>query len=659
VADLRELEEAYRLLIGQIQSTLQRRLLIDWPKLQLAEKLHLISLCSHELVAILRTLVTSFLERFGRYGLPLWSEVLGVVQGCLALQRVSVSSLREMFRKCDGPKVDSVIQDLLLTLSAGQSQLLLPVVRVLPAASPHGSEGLFLTELDPDQDPLELLGYVEAILATKVSPKIEYKPVLKAEHPSLAADLNRQLRVTSLLSAWNTENAVVSLGLIGNVNSGKSTLSGRILYDLGLVDKRLVERLSEEARRLGYTSELKYAWILDRLQEERARSVTVIPKFAAFETHLRRYTLIDLPGHKDFLKNITGGIFRTDVALLIISGVESERNVSGLVSNYVEEYLVNAFCYSIKHLVVVVNKMDAVAYAESEFQAACESVKKALKKAGYKTSGANKSIQFVPLSGLTGEGILSTSASMPWYQGPCLLQLLDEVVIPKRLTQKPLRMVVSDTHKIAGVGTVLCGKIECGSLSVGETLCCFPDPGPASASASSSKGRGKASAATASAHTFNVKSIESHNLSQHSASAGEDVGIAISGGSGISVKSFTKGMILTLSSNPPVPLFRRFEAQLIVLKSCTIRCGYAPTLLINSALVPVRVTRLVSLIDKNNAVLETSPESVSQSQICVCEMEALKAFAAETIHDIPKLSKFLIRESRQTVAIGFIRGAVA
>jgi elongation factor 1-alpha len=664
VTDLREQEEPYRLLIGQIQSTLQRRLAIDWPKLELAEKLHLISLCSTELVTILRTLVTSFLEGFDRYGLPLWSEIVLVLQSCLSLQRVGISSLREMYLRFD-QRLDSVIDSLLITLSGtatgegAPTKLLLPVVKIQPATS-DGGVSLVLTELDASSDPMGLLGFIEAILATKVSPKLEYKPVLKAEYPSIATDLNRQLHVSSLLSSWNTDNPALSIGLIGNVNSGKSTLSGRILYDLGLVDKRLVDKLSEEVKRLGYTTELKYAWILDRLREERARNVTLIPKFAAFQTPQRRYTLIDNPGHKDFLKNITAGIFRSDVALLVVSGVETERTVSGLVNNFVEEYLVNAFCYSIKHLLVLVNKMDAIGYAEAEFHTACESVKKALKKAGYKTSGANKNIQFIPLSGLTGEGILSTSVHMPWYQGPCLLQLLDEIVIPKRLSQKPLRMVVSETHKIPGVGTVLCGKVECGTLTVGDTLSCSPDPGDASArKASTSKARGGKASSSSASHTFTVKSIESHRLSQPSASAGEEIGIAISGGSGITVKSFTKGMLLTLSSNPRPPVFTRFEAQLIILKTCTIRCGYAPTLLINSNIVPVKVTRLVSLIDKNNAVLETSPEAVTQSQICICEMEAMKPFAAETIHDFPKLSKFLIREHRQTVAIGFIRGTIA
>lgn len=660
VPDLRELEESYRLCVGQIQVTLQRRLYVEWPKLDHTEKLHIVSLCSTDLFQILKTIVTSFLSAFDRYGLPLWSDILTVVKSCLHLQQTGVSSLRDMYIRCD-VKLNSVIEGLVsLACNSDREQLCLPIVK--QHHDPNSNEKmLYLEEMDPQVDIEELLAYLEAILATKVSPKIEYKPVTSPQYPSLPASVNQGLRVSSLLSSWNTDNPVVNIGLIGNVNSGKSTLSGRILYDLGIVDKHLVDRLSEEVKKLGYTSDLRHAWILDTLQAERSRNVTILPKFKGFETSLRRYNLIDNPGHKDFLSNVTQGIFQTDIALLIVSGVESERQISGLVNNFMEEFLINTFCYSIKHLVVIISKMDAAGYAESEYLAACESVKKHLKKAGYKVNA--NTVQFIPVSALAGEGIVSTSRQMPWYTGPCLLQLLDEVVIPKRHSEKPLRMVVGDVYKVPGVGVVLCGKVDCGSLSVGDTLSCFPEM---HTSIPQKKGKRKSAAPiaggapkTSSSAPLRVKSIECHHISLSSASAGDNIGVAVSSSDSISTKSFSKGMILTLSSLPPVPVFVHFEAQLIILKKITIRPGYCPNLLINANQIPVKVTRLLSLIDKNNTVLETSPASVTQSQICICEMVAQKPFAAETIHDLPKLSKFLIRQNRLTVAIGFIRAPLA
>jgi elongation factor 1-alpha len=669
--DLRELEESYRLCVGQIQVTLQRRLYVEWPKLDHTEKLHIVSQCATDLSRILKTIVTSFLSGFDRYGLPLWSELVSLMETCLSLQHRGagvgegggIACLREMYSRCD-VNLNSVIEDLVSQASRHEEAQAVMATLSLPVVKQQQPGGccLCLQEMDPVSDIEELLAYVEAILATKVSPKIEYKPITRPQHPSLPASVNQALRVTSHLSSWNTANPVVNIGLIGNVNSGKSTLSGRILYDLGLVDKDLVDsRLSEEVKRLGYTSDLRHAWVLDKLQAERSQNVTIVPKFKGFETSLRRYTLIDNPGHKDYLSNVTEGIFQTDIALLLVSGVESERQISGLVNNFLEEFLINAFCYSIKHLVVIINKMDAARYAEEEYLTACESVKKHLKKAGYKINA--NTVQFIPVSALAGEGIVSTSTQMPWYTGPCLLQLLDEVVIPKRHSEKPLRMVVSEIHKVPGIGVVLCGKVECGSVSVGDMLSCYPDT-DTSLPLQSQKGKGKSAAAAArksssSSAPLRVTSIECHHISLPSASPGDNIGIAVSSTGNISTKSFSKGMILTLSSLPPVPVFVHFEAQLILLKKITIRSGYRPTLLINGNHVPVKITRLLSLIDKNNTVLETSPTSVTQSQICICEMVAQKPFAAETIHDLPKLSKFLIRQNRLTVAIGFIRAPLA
>jgi elongation factor 1-alpha len=730
VADLRELEESYRLCIGQIQTLFQRRLYVEWPKLDHTEKLHLISLCANDLNKILKTIVNTFLSEFSRYGLPLWSEMIALMETCLSLQRQraaaagaatraaaagGVACLRELYSHCDA-KLNLVIDDLVSQASEQQQQqLCLPVVRQLQHSGAGDSDGdewsLCLQEMDPQSDLEELLGYVEAILATKVSPKIEYKPVTKPQHPSINTSLNRELqfRVNSQPASWNTANPVVNIGLIGNVNSGKSTLCGRILYDLGIVDKHLVDRLSEEAKRMGYTADLRHAWLLDNLQAERSRNVTMVSKFKGFETSLRRYNLIDNPGHKDFLCSATEGIFQTDIALLVVSAVESERHISSLVTNFTEEFLINAFCYSIRHLIVIINKMDATSasasvsaaasasggapgggsgggegsvsggYAEAEYQAACESVKKHLKKAGYKINNSN-TVQFVPISALRGVGIVSSSVEMPWYHGPCLLQLLDEVVIPKRQVEKPLRMIVSEVHKVSGVGVVLCGKVECGTVSVGDTLSCFPELHTSVPPKGKQRNNKKKTCAAAAAVTatalkasssrgalLKVKSIEAHHVSLPSASAGDNIGIAISssgsgsgsGNEAISIKSFSKGMILTLSSAPPVPVFIHFEAQLILLKKITIHSGYCPTLLINSNHVPVKITRLLSLIDKNNSVLETFPASVTQSQICICEMMAEKPFAAESIHELPKLSKFLIRQNRLIVAIGFIRGPVS
>ena len=303
--------------------------------------------------------------------------------------------------------------------------------------------------------------------------------------------------------------------------------------------------------------------------------------------------------------------------------------------------------------------MDLVQYSETLFEEVKVYTQKLLKKAGFKADSA----VFVPVSVVQNEGLIQTSEQMAWYTGPCLLQACDELPLPRRVVEKSFRMVVDDVYQYRitanGTGsTVLCGKIERGTVSLQDTVSLYPH-GPLKAV---------------------VKSLQLHGTKVSQAQAGDNIGICIEvATTGTTTSTATvskrgtdknnkkttptttmkptllKGSILTLSNQTPVSAIKRFEAQILVIQGSAFKVGYHPTLTTHATTVNVQITRLIELIGRNNTILESNPTAVKAGQTVVCEMTALQCFAGETIHDMPKLSRFLIKADRSTIAIGFIR----
>jgi translation elongation factor EF-1alpha len=325
--------------------------------------------------------------------------------------------------------------------------------------------------------------------------------------------------------------------------------------------------------------------------------------------------------------------------LLVVSAVASEQQLAEVARSAAEEHLVTAFCFGIKQVVVLVNKMDLVAFSEQAYLDTKARAFKHIKKAGFKVTDETMCI---PLSALTGDGFLSVSPRMQaWYDGPCFLQALDYVPLPPRHANKHFRMVVDQVFKVAGVGNVVCGKVERGILNVHDKINIYPSC----------------------AENVTVKSIESHGNAVSFAKPGDDVGIAVSlsttdkkGKITVQQQKCRRGMIVGLSTEVAVPVMSRFEVQLFIVgKNITMKAGGAPTLLTHLCSMQVKILRIIEVLGKNNTVLSRCPSEVKTGDTCVMELQARAPLCAETIHDCPKLSRFVIQSNRMTVAIGFIR----
>lgn len=625
-----ELENDYRLLLGKLQTVLRWRLHVEWSQGSLADKLAIVRENSGAIVEILHEIVSSYLMRLDKYRIPTWKDVMLLFYRSVELRNTSIAALQSYYI-CD--EIDEVEReaDRLLALECSYH---------LPIIVKHGGK-LILRELSID-DHEPIVGFIDALIATNATPKIEYVPVVNPSYPTFSASHNRSLLVDARPAQWDTSKPVLNISFIGNVNSGKSTLGGHLLANLYGIPQDIINNLAAEAAKLGLSESMKYAWILDRTRHERCGGFTVNPSFHGFQTDLRRYTMVDNPGHKDYTNNASIGIFFADIALLVISAVSSEVQLAELsVRSQAEEHLVAAFCFGVKHIIVGVNKMDAVNYEQSAFETTKATVQKYVKKAGFKQSD----VFFVPISALTGEGIMSVASTMPWYSGPCLLQCLDEFPLPARHIDKSFRMSIALTRKVPGVGTVICGKIDRGRIKAGDEV--LIEPGDIQGS---------------------VASIESYHIPLPAASAGDDVGLAIK----LSTKkakgkqaalstapALRRGMMVSLASeNKPPTVFTKFEAQIMVVRGTPLKVGHVPTMTTHTESVAVRITKLVSIVDRSGAVLQSNPVEVKPAETCICELEALRPFAAETIHDAPKLSKFFFRGNRIINSIGFIRSLI-
>lgn len=333
--------------------------------------------------------------------------------------------------------------------------------------------------------------------------------------------------------------------------------------------------------------------------------------------------------------------------LLVVSAVASEQQLAEVSRSAAEEHLVTAFCFGIKQVIVLVNKMDLVDNSEQAFLDTRTKAFKHLKKAGFKITEGSVCL---PMSALEGDGFLSVPSRFSWYDGPCLLQALDEIPLPTRMEQKSFRMVIDRVYKLKGVGNVLCGKVERGIVCVNDRINIYPSV----------------------AEQVTVKSIEAFNNAVQMAKPGDDIGIAIStpnvpsNGKNKATKSgvkahsphllYRRGMIIGLSDEPAVPVMKRFEVQIFLMgKNVTLKVGSSPTILTHLCAMRVTVTRLVQILGKNNTVLEQDPSLVKTGDTCLVEVEAREPIAAETIHDCPKLSRFVMQNNHMTAAIGFIR----
>ena len=314
----------------------------------------------------------------------------------------------------------------------------------------------------------------------------------------------------------------LNLVVIGHVDSGKSTSTGHLIYKCGGIDARTIEKFEKEAQEMGKGT-FKYAWVLDKLKAERERGITIDIALWKFESEKRIFTIIDAPGHRDFIKNMITGTSQADAAILMIASGNGEFEAGFSKDGQTREHALLAQTMGVKEMIVAVNKMDdpSTAYSEKRFLEIKEELINYLKKVGYNPA----KIEFVPISGWHGDNMIEKSPNMPWYKGPTLLAALDALPTPKRPTDKPLRLPLQDVYKIGGIGTVPVGRVETGCLKAGMVVTFGPM-----------------------AVTTEVKSVEMHHEIVEEAVPGDNVGFNVKN---LSVKDIKRGYVASDSKNDP------------------------------------------------------------------------------------------------------------
>lgn len=334
--------------------------------------------------------------------------------------------------------------------------------------------------------------------------------------------------------------------VIGHVDAGKSTTTGHLIYKCGGIDKRTIEKFEKEAAELGKSS-FKYAWVLDNLKAERERGITIDIALWKFESPKYNFTVIDAPGHRDFIKNMITGTSQADVAVLVVASGVGEFEAGISKNGQTREHALLAFTLGVKQMIVCINKMDdsSVMYCEPRYTEIKEEVAIYLKKVGYKPA----KIPFVPISGWAGDNMVDKSTNMPWYKGPYLLEALDTMKEPTRPTDKPLRLPLQDVYKIGGIGTVPVGRVETGALKPGMVVTFAPVM-----------------------LDTEVKSVEMHHESLPEAVPGDNVGFNVKN---VSVKDIRRGYVAGDSKRDPPKGAAMFNAQVcslvFVLLCCTCR----------------------------------------------------------------------------------------
>lgn len=434
------------------------------------------------------------------------------------------------------------------------------------------------------------------------------------------------------------EKTHINVVVIGHVDSGKSTTTGHLIYKCGGIDKRTIEKFEKEANELGRGT-FKYAWVLDKLKAERERGITIDAALAKFETPKYNVTVIDAPGHRDFIKNMITGTSQADCAILsIASGVgEFEAGISK--DGQTNEHALLAYTLGVKQLIVSINKMDACKWSEERYNEICKEVSKFIKKVGYNPD----TVAMVPISGWLGDNMLEPSANMTWWKGKTvqrksgekkiitLVDAIDAIDAPERPTDKPLRLPLQDVYKIGGIGTVPVGRVETGVIKPGMVVTFAPAN-----------------------VTTEVKSVEMHHTALEQGVPGDNVGFNVKN---LSVKDVRRGFVCSDSKNDPAKEAGSFLAQVIVLNHPGQICvGYSPVVDCHTAHISCKFMELVEKIDRrSNKKLEDNPKSIKSGDSAIVKMVPTKPMCVEAFSDYAPLGRFAVRDMKQTVAVGVIK----
>ncbi len=401
------------------------------------------------------------------------------------------------------------------------------------------------------------------------------------------------------------EKEHMNLAFIGHVDHGKSTLVGHLLLQSGAIAE---QQLSD--------GENKFRFVMDKLTEERERGVTIDLAHARFDTPKYEFTIVDCPGHRDFVKNMITGASQADAAVLVVA-------IDDGIMPQTKEHAFLARTLGINQLIIAVNKMDLVKYDEAKFNELKEEIGNLIKTVAYKPDD----IHFIPLSAFEGDNITKPSENTPWYKGPSLVKALDEFTAPEKPTDLPLRVPIQDVYSITGVGTVPVGRVETGVMKKADNVIFEP--------------AGKAG---------EVKSIEMHHEMLDSAEPGDNVGFNVRG---VGKNDIRRGDVAGHTTNPP-SVAKEFTAQIVVLQHPgVITVGYTPVFHCHTAQVACTFLELQKKLDPaTGQVKEENPDFLKTGDAAFVVVKPTKPMVIEKIKDIPHMGRFAIRDMGQTVAAG-------
>jgi elongation factor 1-alpha len=415
------------------------------------------------------------------------------------------------------------------------------------------------------------------------------------------------------------EKPNMNVVFVGHVDAGKSTIVGRTMFDGGAVSEQEMKKLREEAEKHGKAG-FEFAYIMDNIKEERERGVTIDLSYKKLVTQKFEITIIDAPGHRDFVKNMITGASQADSAFLVIaapSGVQPQTT----------EHLWLLRTMGVKNIAIAVNKMDSVEYKEDKFNKVKEDVGKLLQGVGINP----ETTTFVACSGLKGDNVFKKSENMPWYKGPTIMEQFDNFPAPESPTNLPMRMPVQDVYEITGIGTVPVGKIETGIMKQGMKVKILP-------------GR------TGTGIEGEVKTVEAHHEILPQAEAGDNVGVNIRG---VGKKDIARGDVICDSAEP-CPVVEEFIATITVINHPTVLAkGYTPVFHIHTAQVPCQFVELIAQIDpRTGETIKESPDFLKNGDTAKVRIKPAGNLCIETQKENPFMSRFAVRDAGVTVAAG-------
>lgn len=420
----------------------------------------------------------------------------------------------------------------------------------------------------------------------------------------------------------------LNIVFIGHVDAGKSTFCGQILYQTEQVDARTIEKYEKEAKEKNRDSWF-LAFIMDTNEEERAKGKTVEVGRAHFDSPFKRYTILDAPGHKNYVPNMIAGACQADVGVLVISARKGEFETGFERGGQTREHALLAKTLGVRLLVVVINKMDdpTVQWSQERFEECRDKLTPFLKGCGY---NMKKDVTFLPISAYTAQNVIKPVGDVaPWYDGPTFLSTLDSLPVLERAKNAPLRLPILSKYK--DMGTIIEGKVEQGTVAVGDKLWVMPNRVPV--------------------EVMNVW------LDQDEVSylvGGENARIKLKD---ISDEDIQPGYVLSPRATLACAAVRRFEAQLAIVEllehKSIFSAGYTAVLHVHAVAEECSIVRLTASIDKKTGNRsKKAPMFVKSGAVITCIIECEQAVCIETFEASPQLGRFTLRDEGKTIGIG-------